>query len=254
MIRYPTQKPPYGTAFLLEIPKHLDFWTYVWGPQGQDWAEITDNYVDDRVNLAWGYRHREQHPDGERRRLKFRRSHLPNKDMFLMIGFRDTSLSDPSTLSPAKQYLITKLWKIINDWKRNCLHGKFTTLINCLQHMHEGGCTIQETLPDCAFTFASSVLQIENASKREGTISSIDDILDFIIKRDVDPDDFGLHLQEWVFSRNNLGLNLEERIYLVANMWRRRVPHGKYQQLVHIQTWVTNTRKMMRSEFYSTLR
>lgn len=142
-IRYPTQKPPYGTAFLLEIPKYLDFWTYVWGLQGQDWVQITNNYVDDRVDFAWGYKHREQHPDGERRRLKFLRSHLPEEDMFLMIGFRDISLSDPRTLSPARQYLITKLWKIINDWKNDCLLGKCTTLINYLQHMNEGGCTIQ---------------------------------------------------------------------------------------------------------------
>ena len=253
-IRYPTEKPPYGTAFLLEIPKYLDFWTYVRGLGGLDWAQITDNYVDDRVNFAWGYRHREQHPDGERRRLKLLRSQLPEEDMFLMIGFRDISSSDPRTLSPARQYLIAKLWKIINDWKNNYLVGKCTTLINCLQYMHEEGCTIQETLPDSTFTFASSVLQIENATARKSAISSVDDIFDFMMQQEVDPDDFGLHLHEWVFSRNNLGLNLEERIYLVANIWRQRVPRGRFRELVYIQTWVTNTRKMMQSEIYSSLR
>lgn len=110
------------------------------------------------------------------------------------------------------------------------------------------------TLPDSTFTFASSVLQIENATDRESAISSVNDIFDLMIQQQVDPDDFGLHLQEWVFSRTNLGLNLEERIYLVANIWRQRVPRGRFRELVYIQTWVINTRKMMQSEIYSSLR
>ena len=254
-IRYPTQRPPYGRAFLLDIPKHLDFWTYVWGPGGQDWAEITDSYVDDRVNLAWGYKHREQHPDGRSwNRYGCPRTDLPDEDMFIMIGFRDVSLSDPCTLSPSRQYLITKLWKAINDWKRLCLLGKWTTLINCLQQMHEEGCTLQEVLPDNTVTFASSISQMENRANRERANQCIEDIIDRFNKTGVDIHDVGTHLEEWVFSRKEVGLNLEERIYLAANVWRHRVPRDKYHLFTDIQAWVTSTRKMMQTEIYSSLR
>lgn len=262
-IRYPTQPPPCGKAFRLDIPKQLDFWTYVWGSNGWDWAELTDNYVDERVELGWGYQYHDlhRHEDDESgsqfgdelwRLNHVNRGILPNEDMFLMIGFRDSSWSDPRALTPARQHLITQLWKAINDWKQLCLRGKWTTLISFLQHMHEEGGTIQEA--DKIFTFAASVSQIENKASRGRAEFEIDDTLDLIIMTEVDLHDSGNHFQEWVFSPKNLGLTVEERIYLVANVWRRRVPPEKYQLLVHIQTWVTNTRKMIRSEVYSSLR
>ncbi|RFN55121.1 hypothetical protein FIE12Z_633 [Fusarium flagelliforme] len=169
-----------------------------------------------------------------------------------MIGFRDSSWSDPRTLTPARQHLITKLWKAINDWKQLCLRGKWTTLISFLQHMHEEGGTIQGA--DKTFTFAASVSQIENKVSIARAEFEIDGILDLIIMTEAGLHDFGNHFQEWVFSPKTLGLTVEERTYLVANVWRRRVPPEKYQLLVHIQTWVTKTRKMIQSEVYSSLR
>ncbi|KAJ4024525.1 hypothetical protein NW752_003094 [Fusarium irregulare] len=243
-IRYPTQPLPCGKAFRLEIPKQFDFWTYVWGSNGWDWAELTDNYVDDRVELGWGYQHHDLHrheddqsgddsDDALWERKYVNRGILPDEDMFLMIGFRDNSWNDPRTLTPTRQDLITKLWKTINDWKQLCLRGKWTTLISFLQHMHEE--------------------DREQVSRARAEFE-LDGILDSIIWTKVDLHDFGNHFQEWVFSPKTLGLTVEERIYLVANVWRRRVPPEKYQLLVHIQTWVTKTRNMIRSEVYSSLR
>ena len=236
-IRYPTQPLPCGKAFRLEIPKQFDFWTYVWGSNGWDWAELTDNYVDDRVDLGWGYQHHDlhRHEDDESgdesddalwERKYVNRGILPDEDMFLMIGFRDNSCNDPRTLTPARQDLITKLWKTINDWKQLCLRGKWTTLIGFLQHMHEDGGTIQEA--DKTFTFVASVSQIENRVSRARAEFELDGILDSIIWTEVDLHDFGNHFQEWVFSPRTLGLTVEERIYLVANVWRRRVPPERF--------------------------
>ncbi|KAJ4136448.1 hypothetical protein NW768_004061 [Fusarium equiseti] len=225
------------------------------GNSGWDWGELTDNYVDERVSLAWGYKHHGHYrdeddeaddgsSDGKGCLIDVQRYLLPDEDMFLMIGFRDISWSDPRTLTPARQHLITKLWKAINDWKKLCLLGKWTTLISVLQSIHEEGGTIQET--DNTFTFASSVSQIENAASRKRAEAQINDTLDWTIMTEIELHDFGNHFQEWVFSPKNLGLTVEERIYLVANIWRRRVPLEKYQLLVDIQAWVTSTRKMMR--------
>ncbi|CAG7557952.1 unnamed protein product [Fusarium equiseti] len=186
-VRYPTQAPPCGKAFLLDIPKQFDFWTYVGGNSGWDWGELIDNYVDERVNLAWGYKHHDYHQhtddetddgssEGKGCLIDITRDLLPDEDMFLMIGFRDSSWSDPRTLTPARQSLITKLWKAINDWKQLCLLGKWTTLISVLQHMHEEGGTIQEA--DSIFTFASSVSQIENTASRAHAEVQINDTLD----------------------------------------------------------------------------
>ena len=190
--------------------------------------------------------------DGKGTLVTIPQSLLPEEDMFLMIGFRDISWSDPRTLTPGKQLLITQLWKAINDWKDLCLLGKWTTLISVVQRMHEEGGTVKEA--DKTFTFAASVSQIENTASRKHAEREINETLDLIIMTEVNRHDFGNHFQEWVFSRKNLGLTVEERIYLVANVWRRRVPPEKYQLLVHIQTWVADVRKMMQSEVYSSLR
>ncbi|KAJ4024510.1 hypothetical protein NW752_003078 [Fusarium irregulare] len=242
--RYSGHAPPYGTAFLMTVPKGFDFWTNVWGPNGRDFYDIIMRYVDVRLCLAWGYNETINPTRSETRQDLISRSQLPDVDMHLMIGFEQpVSLmeSEVDLETPVNGDKIMKLWQALIEWKRQFLNGRSVSLIAYLQRLESEISTSQGLMPGVGKSLPDSLILARQhyTLERQKAEKAVQDI----INRSGRWEAMAKRLKEWTLNREEgIILSFEEPIQIIESSVRLRVLPLYPDMDGPLVTWVSKAR------------
>ncbi|KAM0282985.1 hypothetical protein ACHAO9_009899 [Fusarium lateritium] len=220
----PGIQPAYQEPFKLSLPVDFGFWSLVWGPNGKDWSRIQQEFVDERLCLAWGY---DEDYVGTTRKVigSLQDRHLPNVKQWLSVGFVSKgSRGDDGffmTSAPTNQKLVVRLWTTLNCWMKICLSGKWTTLLGYLQRMENRSIRPERIAKVCNTLPASyAAAQTQYSSQR----SAAEQNILAIVRSERSFDNVKSLLETWVDSfEEGYAMNRHDRIELAAHVWRSRV-------------------------------
>ncbi|KAF4964133.1 hypothetical protein FSARC_7915 [Fusarium sarcochroum] len=113
---------------------NFDFGNLVWGSNGHDFTRIQNEFVDTRLELAWGYR---EDITGSEIVVQgyFPKGYvLPKAPRFLAIGLAEARKNgDDAWFPKPMEPLIPHLWDHILQWARDLRTGKKISLLRSLE-------------------------------------------------------------------------------------------------------------------------
>ncbi|KAF9771821.1 hypothetical protein IL306_010519 [Fusarium sp. DS 682] len=243
---YPGVTPP-EQPFTLLLPTEFDFWTFVWGPNGNDFSKIRSCFTEGRIDVTWKY---QQAVPGTKLDNKdpIDPAKLPERAHFLAIGPADRRCVENgelllSSLKPINVDGIGRLWDDIRAWYFDCAMDRMTTLRSYLENVTQARkARALQPLPSLPPGFKEK--QARNKEERKACEDAINAILDGNISGSMAAYS---SLKEWVISRKEgVCLDVSERVNLAAVIWRERVETPEME--VKISGWVLAMKRAVQSK------